>query len=201
MYAQAGASVDRSGCYGDRGSGIGRIADCLIRTYCVTCHNGRSRPPTSCSTSSIAQGLPIDPAIGRESSEEAPHRRHAARRAAASGPGDAHHLRVAVGTGARPRSGSRVPNPGPAGRRSSIESRRICQRGSRPLALEIDGRALLPPDDTGYGFDNIADVLSLSPSLLDRYLIAAERSVVSPLVTRACGRTWPPIAFPRPPAG
>ena len=43
------------------------------------------------------------------------------------------------------------------------------------LALDIDGRDLLPPDDSGYGFDNIGDVLSLSPSLLDRYMIAAAR--------------------------
>ena len=31
-----------------------------------------------------------------------------------------------------------------------------------------------PPDDVGYGFDNIGDVLSLSPVLLERYLSAAE---------------------------
>ena len=42
------------------------------------------------------------------------------------------------------------------------------------LALEIDGRSLLPADESGYGFDNIADVLSVSPSLLDRYMVAAE---------------------------
>ncbi len=43
------------------------------------------------------------------------------------------------------------------------------------LALDIDGRELLPADDSGYGFDNIGDVLSLSPSLLERYMIAAAR--------------------------
>ena len=32
---------------------------------------------------------------------------------------------------------------------------------------------MLPPDDSGYGFDNIADVLSVSPGLLERYLLAA----------------------------
>jgi hypothetical protein len=32
----------------------------------------------------------------------------------------------------------------------------------------------LPPDDTGYGFDNIGDVLSLSPLLLEKYMQAAE---------------------------
>ena len=32
------------------------------------------------------------------------------------------------------------------------------------FGLEIDGRTMLPADDTGFGFDNIADVLTLSPS-------------------------------------
>ena len=43
------------------------------------------------------------------------------------------------------------------------------------LALEVDGRALLPPDESGYGFDNIGDVLSVSPGLLERYLLAAAK--------------------------
>jgi hypothetical protein len=43
------------------------------------------------------------------------------------------------------------------------------------LALDIDGRTMLPPDDSGYGFDNIGDVLSMSPMLLERYLSAAAR--------------------------
>jgi mono/diheme cytochrome c family protein len=34
-----------------------------------------------------------------------------------------------------------------------------------------------PSDDVGYGFDNIADVLSLSPLLLEKYLAAAEKAV------------------------
>lgn len=41
------------------------------------------------------------------------------------------------------------------------------------LAVDIDGEALLPADDSGYGFDNIGDVLSVSPTLLERYLAAA----------------------------
>jgi hypothetical protein len=41
------------------------------------------------------------------------------------------------------------------------------------FGIEIDGRAMLPADDTGYGFDNIGDVLTMSPGLLDRYLVAA----------------------------
>jgi mono/diheme cytochrome c family protein len=34
-----------------------------------------------------------------------------------------------------------------------------------------------PQDDSGYGFDNIADVLSLSPALMEKYMTAAERVV------------------------
>ncbi len=34
-----------------------------------------------------------------------------------------------------------------------------------------------PQDDAGYGFDNIADVLSLSPVLFEKYMVAAERVV------------------------
>ena len=43
------------------------------------------------------------------------------------------------------------------------------------LALEVDGQTLLPADESGYGFDNIGDVLSVSPGLLERYLLAAAK--------------------------
>ena len=57
------------------------------------------------------------------------------------------------------------------------------------LALEIDGASLLPTDDSGYGFDNIADLLSVSPGLLERYLSAAQK-----ISRRAVGDpTIPPI--------
>ena len=36
------------------------------------------------------------------------------------------------------------------------------------LALDINTTSLLPPDDSGYGFDNTADVLSISPMLAER---------------------------------
>ena len=41
-----------------------------------------------------------------------------------------------------------------------------------------------PADDTGYGFDNIGDVLSLSPLLMEKYLAAAEKIVLSAIVVR-----------------
>src|SRR5262249_3384455 len=41
------------------------------------------------------------------------------------------------------------------------------------LALDIDVAELIPADDQSYGFDNIAGVTKLSPTLLERYLGAA----------------------------
>jgi mono/diheme cytochrome c family protein len=41
------------------------------------------------------------------------------------------------------------------------------------LAMQIDVTELLPADDIGYGFDNIGDVLSVSPLLMERYLAVA----------------------------
>src|SRR5437762_10915654 len=43
------------------------------------------------------------------------------------------------------------------------------------LALEIDGAALLPSDMAGFGFDNNAEVLSMTPALMDRYMTAATK--------------------------
>ncbi len=43
------------------------------------------------------------------------------------------------------------------------------------LAITIDPAALLPPDDSAQGFDNVADVLGVSPALLEGYLTAAAR--------------------------
>jgi hypothetical protein len=41
------------------------------------------------------------------------------------------------------------------------------------LALKIDAATLLPADDAGEGFDNIADVLSVSPTLVQSYISSA----------------------------
>jgi hypothetical protein len=43
------------------------------------------------------------------------------------------------------------------------------------LALDIQPASTLPADDSGYGFDNIGDVLSVSPALLEKYISVARR--------------------------
>ncbi len=50
-----------------------------------------------------------------------------------------------------------------------------------------------PSDDVGYGFDNIGDVLSLPPLLMEKYLSAAatisERAIIRPADRRPVGPT------------
>ena len=43
------------------------------------------------------------------------------------------------------------------------------------LDLDIDATSFLPADDEANGFDNIADVLRFSPSLLEQYLSASDK--------------------------
>jgi len=43
------------------------------------------------------------------------------------------------------------------------------------LALDVDVSVLLPPDDSAAGFDNIADVLTASPALIEGYIAAATK--------------------------
>jgi mono/diheme cytochrome c family protein len=61
------------------------------------------------------------------------------------------------------------------------------------LGVDYEPAADFPADDVGYGFDNIADVLSLPPILLEKYLAAAEAITQQAIVTgeRAEGSALP----------
>jgi hypothetical protein len=66
------------------------------------------------------------------------------------------------------------PNPG------SVVARRLNRTEYNNTVRDLLGVDLrpadsFPPDDTGYGFDNIGAVLSMSPALTERYLSAAEK--------------------------
>ncbi len=45
------------------------------------------------------------------------------------------------------------------------------------MGIDFDTQEAFPPDDTGYGFDDIGDVLTLSPMMLEKYLDAANAIV------------------------
>ena len=72
------------------------------------------------------------------------------------------------------RAAAAFPNPG----RTTVHrlNRREYENAVRDLlALDVDAGALLPADNADLGFDNMADILSVSPALLDRYIFAARR--------------------------
>jgi hypothetical protein len=91
--------------------------------------------------------------------------------------------------GERDRLADARPNPGrPTLHRLNREEYANAIRDL--LALDIDVSDLLPADDTGYGFDNIGDVLTVSPSLLERYLLAAGK-----ISRQAVGDTAMPASY------
>ena len=143
----------------------------LVDKYCVTCHNQRVK----------TAGLMLDtlnlsdPASGAEIWEKVirkvrgglmppvgmPHPEKAALAGLAS------FLESSIDKAAAAR-----PTPG----RPVLHRLNRAEYGNAIrdlLALEVDVTTLLPPDDSAYGFDNIGDVLGVSPALMERYLSAA----------------------------
>ncbi len=62
------------------------------------------------------------------------------------------------------------------------------------LGIEFNAAADFPSDDVGYGFDNIGDVLTLPPMLMEKYLNAAEQIAAKAIVTNKPGNK--PEAYP-----
>src|SRR5262245_29260027 len=67
------------------------------------------------------------------------------------------------------------PNPGRTEAFHRLNRKQYQNAVRDLLNLDIDVTALLPADDASYGFDNIAGVLRISPTLMERYLIAAQK--------------------------
>jgi hypothetical protein len=64
------------------------------------------------------------------------------------------------------------------------------------MGVDFKTEEEFPPDDTGYGFDNIGDVLTVSPLLLEKYMQAAEVIVEKavPTVAKVVAETLIPAA-------
>ena len=148
----------------------------LLDQYCVACHNDRTRQAgltlqtiDTDQVGQIAEEVEVWEKVARKLRSRAmppPGRPR---------PDEAVYDAVAASLElALDRAAAADPNPGrpPIHRLNRVEYRNAVRD---LLALEIDERALLPPDESGYGFDNIADVLAMSPVLLDRYMVAAEK--------------------------
>ncbi len=67
------------------------------------------------------------------------------------------------------------PDPGAAPVRR-LNRREYANAVRDLLGVEGDFASALPPDNSGFGFDNIADVLSVSPTLMERYVAVAGKA-------------------------
>ncbi|HEX5107206.1 MAG TPA: DUF1592 domain-containing protein [Vicinamibacterales bacterium] len=141
--------------------------------YCVTCHNQRSR------TGGLALDE-LDPSRVSERPEvwEAVVRKLRTGTMPPQGmPRPDHGTSAALASGLEAdldRAAAAAPHPGrPLLRRLNRAEYANAIRDL--LALDVDVTSLLPADDSAFGFDNIGDLLVVSPALLERYLVAADR--------------------------
>ena len=152
--------------------------EALLERYCITCHNdrlaARGTVPVALRTADL------DDVPGNAEVWEKVIRKlrtgsmpPAGRPRPDAGAADALASRLETEID---RAAAAHPNPGrtePLHRLNRTEY----QNAIRDLlALDVDAAALVPADDQSYGFDNIAGVLKVSPTLLERYMNAA-RSV------------------------
>ena len=156
------------------GSPAGQVLDrALFDQYCVSCHNERLKTAglllDRIDLGHVAENAPVLEKVVRKlrSGQMPPAGRPkpdpTARDAFVTS------LEVALDGAA-----AAAPNPGrvPTHRLNRVEYVNAIRD---LLALEIDGESLLPADAAGFGFDNNADVLSVTPGLMARYLSAATK--------------------------
>jgi mono/diheme cytochrome c family protein len=146
----------------------------LINQYCATCHSTRLKTAglvlENADLTAIAEHNDVWEKVVRKLRTGAMPPAGARRPDAASYDGLAASLE-----GALDRAAAAHPNPGRPGphRMNRAEYANAIRD---LLALDLgDVASLLPPDDSSFGFDNIADVLGFSSVLLERYVGAAER--------------------------
>jgi mono/diheme cytochrome c family protein len=73
------------------------------------------------------------------------------------------------------RAAAAAPNPGRAATLHLLNRTEYRNSIRDLLGLDVDVSGLLPPDDSSYGFDNIAGVVKINPSRMERYLGAARK--------------------------
>ena len=148
-------------------------AEAVVTQYCTGCHNNEKKKG-ELDLESVASD---NPARHPEIWEKVIRRMRARQMPPADKkrPDDAKYNEV-LGKLEKVLDGAATEHPNP-GRTETFRrlTRTEYQNAIRDLlALDIDATALLPKDDDGLGFDNVA-VGTLSPTLLDRYISAAQK--------------------------
>ena len=145
----------------------------LVQRYCVTCHNEQLKTAGLLLDQAITQPVAMGPATW-----EKVVRRLRARSMPPQGmprPSDEDY-RLIIGRLEAELDQNALDNPDPGRTVPHRLNRAEYANAIRDiLGLEIEVDELLPNDPaSGHGFDNIADVLTLSPLLMERYISAAK---------------------------
>jgi uncharacterized protein DUF1592/uncharacterized protein DUF1588/uncharacterized protein DUF1585/uncharacterized protein DUF1587/uncharacterized protein DUF1595 len=145
----------------------------FVTRYCASCHNDRLKRGSLTLDAAVAQDVGRSPEIW-----EKVLRKIRARQMPPVGmprPDEAvYNAETAALESELDRAAAASPNPG-----RTATFRRLTRTEYRNavrdlLALDVDVSSLLPADESSYGFDNVT-VGDLSPTLLDRYISAAEK--------------------------
>ena len=145
----------------------------ILDRYCVTCHNQQARTAglvlNTLDVEQVGEGAAVWEKVLRKL------RSRAMPPAGMPRPQESDYDALAdYLEGELDRAASEDPNPGsPVLHRLNRAEYANAVRDL--LALEIDAGSILPPDDSGYGFDNIGEVLSVSPMLVGRYMSAGRK--------------------------
>jgi hypothetical protein len=169
IAARAGLSAQANSGPGARDPGP--AAKATIDQYCVTCHSARLKSGDlvleNADVAHVANNVELWEKVVRKLRAGVMPPQGARQPDGAT----MHALIASLETGLD-RAAAVRPNPGrPLLHRLNRAEYKNAIRDL--LALDVDVATLLPPDDSAYGFDNISDVLGVSPSLQERYLTAA----------------------------
>jgi hypothetical protein len=168
---QAAASPARTAQGPGRPAGVEGPDPTFVKQYCVTCHNDRVKAGAL-----TLDALNVGAVEGHAEVWEKVVRKLRTGMMPPDGAPKPPAARRASFTAALEASldgaAARRPDPGmPALHRLNRAEYANAIRDL--LALDVDVAGLLPPDDAAAGFDNIADVLGVSPALIEGYAAAA----------------------------
>ena len=145
----------------------------VVNESCLTCHDADHEKGGLELESILGQPVAAHPAVW-----EKVVRKLRARQMPPVGkprPNDAtYEAVVAYLEGSLDRAAAAHPNPGRTATIRRLTRTEYHNAVRDLLAVDVDVSSLLPADDSSYGFDNVT-VGDLSPTLLDRYLSAAEK--------------------------
>jgi hypothetical protein len=146
----------------------------LVNTYCVSCHNERTKTANLMLDKADAE----QPANSAETWEKVivKLRSRVMPPPGARRPDNATYDRIAGWLeGELDRAAAAHVNPGRPGQLHRLNRTEYANAVRDLLGIEIDAATWLPADEQAHGFDTNADALSIQPALLDRYLAAAAK--------------------------